>query len=254
MFLSFGNCLLGKYLFCSCTNIFIVAAPHWKLHLFIDQWEAELGQPGAGMARLHFRARSRSKCKNPIPGQAQKRLLSKGGPPEVTAACLHPNIIDDSLKKACEGEGCLCPPSGGLRASLLCCGASTHLRKCFQRWRVMTWCCSARSWFRKCKLRSDVQDRCQPPPQQRRSPPRAREAAAVVTAAYCDVVCCFPASAVRLKAQQHAVKFNQKPPQEVHLPEQNSVFTVSEHDGSRLLACVKAKNHHSLDELWDELI
>ncbi|XP_030595531.1 uncharacterized protein spmap2l [Archocentrus centrarchus] len=35
------------------------------------------------MAHLRFSARSRSKRKNPIPIQAQKRLLSKGGPPEL---------------------------------------------------------------------------------------------------------------------------------------------------------------------------
>lgn len=57
-------------------------------NLSIDQWEAELGQPGACMAHLRFSARSRSKCKNPIPIQAQKRFLSKGGPPEVTVARL----------------------------------------------------------------------------------------------------------------------------------------------------------------------
>ncbi|XP_044060806.1 uncharacterized protein LOC122880094 isoform X3 [Siniperca chuatsi] len=38
------------------------------------------------MARLSFSTRSRSKCKNPIPSQAQKRLLSKGGPPEEEEA------------------------------------------------------------------------------------------------------------------------------------------------------------------------
>lgn len=45
------------------------------------------------MAALRFSARSRSKCKNPTPSQAQKGPLGK----EVTVACL--NIIDDSVKK-----------------------------------------------------------------------------------------------------------------------------------------------------------
>lgn len=41
---------------------------------------------------------------------------------------------------------------------------------------------------------------------------------------YFDVVCCSPASAVKLKARQHAVKFNQEPTQEVHLPEQTVIY------------------------------
>lgn len=51
------------------------------------------------MASLCFSARSRSKCQNPIPVQTQKRLLSMGGPPEVTAAVCTPDIIDDSYQK-----------------------------------------------------------------------------------------------------------------------------------------------------------
>lgn len=96
-------------------------------HLFIDQWEAELGQPGDNMAPLRFCARSLSKHKNPIPSQAQKRHLSKGGPPEVTVACLHPEHYWWLLSKRHEREGgrvgCLCSSSRGLYTSLftLCC-------------------------------------------------------------------------------------------------------------------------------------
>ncbi|XP_061582471.1 sperm microtubule associated protein 2-like [Cololabis saira] len=41
------------------------------------------------MAHLRFSARSCSKRKNPIPSQAQKRLLSKGGPPEERGGGKH---------------------------------------------------------------------------------------------------------------------------------------------------------------------
>lgn len=78
------------------------------LNLFIDQCEAELGQPAANMARLCFSARSCSKPKNPIPIQAQKRLLSKGGPPEVTVTCLHPEHYWWLHRKRDERGGAVC--------------------------------------------------------------------------------------------------------------------------------------------------
>lgn len=165
IFLSFGNRPLGKHLSCLCANTFIIAAPHWKFFIpffsfFIDQWEAELGQPGANMAHLRFSyARSRSKCKNPIPSQTQKRLLSKGGPPEVTVARLHPWTLLMTLSKRHEGgggeegRGCLCSCCRGTNTSFSRCAASTYLRKkCLQSVRtLLTRRSLTRSRFRWCK-------------------------------------------------------------------------------------------------------
>lgn len=57
------------------------------------------------MAPVGLSARSQSKCKNPIPGQAQKRLLSKGGPPEVTVdsstLLMTPSKKHESLRALC---------------------------------------------------------------------------------------------------------------------------------------------------------
>lgn len=53
------------------------------------QSEAELGHPGAHPAHLLLCSHSRSKFQNPETLQAQKRPLSRGGPPQVTGASVN---------------------------------------------------------------------------------------------------------------------------------------------------------------------
>lgn len=164
------------------------------------------------MARLCFSARSRSKSKNPIPIQAQKRLLSMGGPPEVTEAWV--TLLMTASKRHEGGWGW-----GGRTQAFLYCAASTYLRKMFAELKgIDSMPFLAQSSFRKCKktqkLQSDAQDWCQLHPDQSWSLPwelsgsiSLRKAVMVVVKApQAFILTCLlfppsPLSAVRIKAQ-----------------------------------------------------
>lgn len=119
---------------------------------------------------------------------------------------------------------CLCSCSRRLYTSLLCWAASTYLRKCLQGWIGNVF---LKSLFGT-ELIQETAKWCSGlmPADQKWSPPESRQDQLVdeklwrqlYRGFYFDSVCCFPP---RLSCQiKSTVWFNQKPTQEVQLPEQ----------------------------------
>lgn len=106
---------------------------------------------------------------------------------------------------------------GGCAQAFLCWAASTYLGKWSQSWLDA----ALESGNEKCKVVFRPDASCIPfsaaslTKHMRRCDDRYSS-----LGFYFGIVCCALASAVKLKAQERAVKFNQEPTQEVHLPEQ----------------------------------